>query len=243
MNTNQQPAPAPETWGPTFLAALRERQTITAAAQAAGVSLETIFQRQTSDPAFQADFKATLWAARNPSAMRALAAACGYPATLFGFTPDRAEYWQEPGLPWLTVEQMHSDQMPPDRQGHKAILCVGYMGTNSMAPRFPKNCGVQTMPVFEKQNLVVGRVYTYRHRHSETDEWCSEMARLVKIGSNYLEVKADNHPTPSRWLLRDDEREAVWDVREVTHYVSYPDEEQQRADAASDEPQQQQQQQ
>jgi hypothetical protein len=117
---------------------------------------------------------------------------------------------------------MHRD-MPLDYRGQKAILCIGYMGGNNMAPRFPIGCGVHTMPVYDKENLVVGRVYTYRFWDEETKDWAYEMGRLVKIGGNYLEVKADNYPTPSIWLLREEAEKAVWDVREVTHYTSYPD--------------------
>jgi hypothetical protein len=149
--------------------------------------------------------------------------ALGLPPTLFGFTPEQKEYWHEPGLPWLT-SKMYADheKMPLGYQGFRALLSIGYMGSNNMAPRFPKGCGVQTMPVCEKKNLVVGRVYTYRYQNQASQEWEWEIGRLVKIGGNYLEAKADNHPTPRIWLLRDEEREAVWDVWEVTHYASYP---------------------
>lgn len=151
----------------------------------------------------------------------AQAVALGYPTTLFGHAPTERAYWHEPGLPWLTAEQMAGD-MPLDYRGQKQMLCVGHMGGDNMAPRFPRGCGVQTAPVFEKQNLVVGRVYTYRYWDEQEQQWAYEIGRLVKIDGNYLEVKADNSPTPSLWLLREEAEKAVWDVREVTHYVSYP---------------------
>lgn len=164
-----------------------------------------------------------------PATPTELAQALGFPATLFDFTPAQRAYWFEPGLPWLTAEQMHGDQMPLDRRGHKAILCVGYLDGHHMAPRFPKGCEVQTAPVFDRANLVLGRVYTYRYRDGETGAWCHEMGRLVKIGGNFLEVKADNNPVPSLWLLGEVPGQEVWDVREVTHYVSYPGEDEQLA--------------
>jgi hypothetical protein len=151
----------------------------------------------------------------------------GYPSSLFGFTPQQKQYWQEPGLPWLTQGQLNfTDPMPLDYRGHQALLAIGYMGGNSMAPRFPKGCAVQSAPVWDKANLVLGRVYVYCFRQGTAQDWTYQMGRLVKIGGNYLEVAADN-PSPDEadhtiWLLRDNEHEAVWDVREVTHYASYP---------------------
>jgi hypothetical protein len=99
---------------------------------------------------------------------------------------------------------------------------IGDVEGDHMSPRFPRGCAVNTAPVFEKANLVVGRVYTYTFLDPETGERLWEMGRLVKIGGNFLEVKPDNHPTPSLWLLREEPREQMWDVWEVTHYVSYP---------------------
>lgn len=157
------------------------------------------------------------------------AQALGLPATLFGFTPDHRAYWLEPGLPWLTAA-MH-DNMPLGYNGAPALLCIGEMGGDNMAPRFPKGCSVQTVPVFDKANLVVGRVYTYRYWDAEAEAWAWEIGRLRKVGGNYLETQADNCPTASLWLLRDTEQEAVWDVREVTHYVDYPSEEEEAAGA------------
>lgn len=157
------------------------------------------------------------------TALEQEAARLGFPATLFGFTPNQREYWIEPGLPLLTAAMRNDfEQMPLDYQGHRALLCIGYLDGNHMSPRFPEGCGVQTMPVYEKKNLVVGRVYTYRFWSEQAQEWCYEMGRLVKIGGNYLEVKADNNPIPSLWLLRDEPEKAVWDVREVTHYAMCP---------------------
>jgi hypothetical protein len=148
----------------------------------------------------------------------------GYPSHLFGFTPEQKDYWHEPELPQLTARQTQFiDEMPLDYQGHAAILCVGYLEGDQMAPRFPNGCGVHTMPLFEKAQLVVGRVYTYSFRNEETGETDYEMARLVKIGGTYVEAKADNRPAPSIWLLREEPGQEVWDMREVSHYVSYPD--------------------
>jgi hypothetical protein len=149
------------------------------------------------------------------------AAALGLPATLFGFTPNQRDYWYEPGLPWFT-DQLR--QHPPiGYDGHAGIPFVSWIASNGMAPRFPHGCAVHSVAVFEKKNLVVGRVYLYCYQQAKTQKWQWSIARLVKIGGNYLEVKADNDPTPSLWRLRDDERQAVWDVREVTHYASYPE--------------------
>lgn len=160
-----------------------------------------------------------------PQNLTEVAQQLGYPSSLFGFTPTDRAYWQEPGLPWLTQEQIRDfDQMPLDYRGQRALLCIGYMGGNNMAPRFPKDCGVQTMPVWDKANLVVGRLYTYRYWDEEAKDWAYEMGRLVRIGGNYLEVKTDNNPVPSMWLLREEPAHtAVWDVHEVSHYVSYPE--------------------
>jgi hypothetical protein len=159
-----------------------------------------------------------------PTPLEQEAARLGLPNTLFGFTPNEGSYWREPGLPWLTPEMLTDfEQMPLDYRGFRALLCLGDIEGDHMAPRFPRGCAVQTMPVYDKANLVVGRVYTYRYLDQQTQEWAYEMGRLVKIGGNFLEVKADNNATPSLWLLRDEPEQAVWDVREVTHYASYPD--------------------
>ncbi|MGI4871495.1 MAG: hypothetical protein ACRYFX_09990 [Janthinobacterium lividum] len=145
----------------------------------------------------------------------------GFPATLFGFTPNDRAYWHEPGLPWFTPELRENP--PLNRVGLQSIPCIGDIATDSMAPRFPRGCAVNTMPVHKREYLVLGRVYTHCFLNAETGEWEWAIGRLVKIGGNYLEVKADNDPTPAIWLLREEEAQAVWDVWEVTHYAYYPD--------------------
>jgi hypothetical protein len=144
----------------------------------------------------------------------------GFPSSLFGFTPTQGAYWREPGLPWFTAELYECPLL--GYNGLPLVPRIADLASDHMAPRFPRGCAVNTAPVYEKKNLVVGRVYTYTFLDPETGERQWEMGRLVKIGGNFLEVKPDNYPTPSLWLLRDKEREAVWDVWEVTHYVSYP---------------------
>jgi hypothetical protein len=152
------------------------------------------------------------------------AEALGLPATLFGFTPSQGQYWREPGLPWWTPELR--DKPFLDYQGKPILPLTAWVQGNSMAPRFPDLSGVIVMPVGERKNLVIGKVYTYSYRNAESGELEMTFGRLKKIAGNYLEVAADNpspdeaHPTI--WLLREDEKEAVWDVREVTHYINYP---------------------
>jgi hypothetical protein len=148
----------------------------------------------------------------------AQAAALGYPATLFGCTPEQHEYWVEPGLPLLTPE-LRKD-FPLGYNGLPALPMLAHLQGNDMGPRFPDGCGVVIVAVYELKNLVLGRVYTYSFRNLETGYREMAIGRLTKIGGNYLEVKADNHPTPSRWLLREEPGQAVWDVHEVTHYAS-----------------------
>ena len=91
---------------------------------------------------------------------------------------------------------MHNDfeQMPLDYRGQRAILCVGYMAGNHMAPRFPEGCGVQTIPVQERANLMVGRVYTYRYFDQAANEWAYEMGRLVKIWRQLLGSESRQQP-------------------------------------------------
>jgi hypothetical protein len=63
------------------------------------------------------------------------AAAQGYPATLFGFTPEQKEYWQEPGLPWLPL----NGEMPLSYIGLQLIRIPLQIGSSTrMAPRFPR---------------------------------------------------------------------------------------------------------
>ncbi|GAA4503160.1 hypothetical protein GCM10023172_27550 [Hymenobacter ginsengisoli] len=165
----------------------------------------------------------------------AQAAALGYPATLVGFTPDQRGYWFEPGLPWFTAEMFQNHPLdnregtPDYFKGWSTIPCIGDVECDHMAPRFPRGCAINTMPVHTKDMLVVGKVYTYRYTNSATglEEW--NIGRLVKIGGNYLEVASDN-PSPDEadrtiWLLEEEEHKATWAVREVTHYASYPSEE------------------
>jgi len=155
-----------------------------------------------------------------------VAAERGYPSHCFGYFPNEAAYWREPGLPWWT--EALRDNPPLDYRGQPMLPFTAWVEGERMAPRFPAHTGVMLVPVFEKANLVLGKVYTYQYSDSETGEQAMTIGRLVKIGGNYLEVAADN-PRPvdanrTIWLLRDTEQEAVWDVREVTHYVSYPGE-------------------
>jgi len=141
---------------------------------------------------------------------------------LFGLTPNDPGYWHEPGLPWFTSE-MYSNP-PCNYNGVSSVPHFGFLESDHMAPRFPRGCGVNLMPVCDRKHLVVGRVYVYRRENAATGEWVMSIGRLVEIGGNYLEVKADNHPTPSIWPLQEAEREAVWNVQEVSHYASYPGE-------------------
>jgi hypothetical protein len=146
----------------------------------------------------------------------------GFPSTLFGFTPEQKAYWHEPGLPWLTQEIW--DNPPLGHNGYRLIWHYGVLAGNHMAPRFPKGCMVNMAPVCDKKNLVVGKVYAYSWRDTTTGEWQYQIGRLEYIGGNYLEARADNQPEIGLiWQLREDEREAVWDVQEITHYASYPD--------------------
>ena len=151
----------------------------------------------------------------------AQAAALSYPTILFGFTPSARAYWQEPGLPWLRPDM----EMPIGHSGIKIFLCTALVNSGYMAPRFPQGCVVNVAPVVARKNLVVGKVYLYIYTDGETGKEASQLGRLQHIGGNYLTASFDNDPVPALWLLRDDEQQAVWDVYEVTHYVSYPGEE------------------
>lgn len=156
-----------------------------------------------------------------------VAAQRGYPSALFGFTPAQRGYWFEPGLPfWTEALRQHP---PLDYRGNPLLPFVAQIAGERMAPRFAAGVRVMLVPVFERKNLVVGKVYTYSYRNEATGELEMMLGRLVKIGGNYLEVAPDN-PGPDEadrtiWLLREQESEAVWDVREVSHYVDYPGEE------------------
>jgi hypothetical protein len=148
----------------------------------------------------------------------AQAAALGYPAVLSGFTPAECEYWFEPGLPWLLPNM----EMPVGHSGIKILRCTALINNNYMAPRFPPGCVLNVAPVVARKNLVIGKVYLYVYTHGETGEEICQLGRLHHIGDNYLTALFDNNPIPALWLLRADEREAVWDVYEVTHYLSHP---------------------
>jgi hypothetical protein len=160
-----------------------------------------------------------------PTALEQEAARLGFPASLFGFTPQQKEYWQEPSLPWWT-EQLRANP-PVGYNGEPKVPFTAYIQGNRMGPRFPNGCAVMLAPTFERKHLVIGKVYTYSYRDAESGEMEMCIGRLVKIGGNHLEVTSDisslGDPDRAIWLLRDDEAQAVWDVREVTHYVSYPD--------------------
>lgn len=159
--------------------------------------------------------------AAEPHPFVAQAAAQGFPATLFGFTPEQRHYWHEPALPWLPL----NGEMPVGYAGFKLIpIPLQINSSNRMAPRFPIGCEVNVAPVYEKKNLVVGKVYMYVYTDSETGKEACDLGRLHHIGGNYLKVTFDNDPVPALWLLREDEQRAVWDVYEVTHYAIYPGE-------------------
>ena len=148
------------------------------------------------------------------------AAALGYPATLFGFTPAERAYWREPSLPWLRPGM----EMPSGYSGIKIFLCKTLINSSYMAPRCPLACMVNVAPVVERKNLVIGKVYLYVYLDKATGEEASQLGRLHHIGGNYLTVTFDNDPVPALWLLREKPQEAVWDVYEVTHYLAYPGE-------------------
>jgi hypothetical protein len=137
------------------------------------------------------------------------------PATQPGTAPLR-----EDGLPWLTPEVWNN--RPLGYGGHKLIWCYAEIEDNSMAPRFPKGCCVNVAPVVERKNLVVGRVYLFDGCDPITRKPFCQVARLVSIHDAHLLVRADRVPTLTVWPLRAEERTAVWDVYEVTHYVKWP---------------------
>jgi hypothetical protein len=126
----------------------------------------------------------------------------------------------ELGLPWLTPEVWNNP--PLGYSGLKLIWSYAELWDNSMAPRFPKGCRVNVAPVVDRKNLVVGRVYLFDGHHIETGHPFCQIARLVSVHDTHLLVRPDQLPTPTIWPLRAEERTAVWDVYEVTHYVSWP---------------------
>lgn len=126
----------------------------------------------------------------------------------------------ELGLPWLTPEVWNNP--PLGHTGCKLIWSCAEMWDNSMAPRFPKGCQVNVAPVVERKNLVVGRVYLFDGHHPETGKPFCQIARLVSIHDAHLLVRPDQLSTPTLWALRAEEHKAMWDVYEVTHYVSWP---------------------
>ncbi len=127
---------------------------------------------------------------------------------------------REDGLPWLTPEVWNNP--PLGYSGLKLIWNYAELCDDSMAPRIPKGCQVNVAPVVERKNLVIGRVYLFDGRHPYTGQPFCQMARLVSVHDTHLLVRADQVPTLTVWPLRAEERTAVWDVYEVTHYVSWP---------------------
>jgi len=149
------------------------------------------------------------------------AAALGFPATFMGFTPDQRGYWHEPGLPWLTVEQARAGLL--DAQGRPTVPAYYDIRSQNMAPRFPAGAVLVGLPVFSRAQLVVGKVYVYYFTDAETGEPGCQLARLERLGGNCLWARADNRPAVALcWLLREEPGEELWDVREITHYVTYP---------------------
>jgi hypothetical protein len=127
---------------------------------------------------------------------------------------------QEPGLAWLTPEVWNNP--PLGYNGLKLIWRLAELCDDSMAPCFPSGCCVNVAPVYELKNLVVGRAYLSECWHPETGQPFCQLARLVSVHDTHLLVQADRIPTRTIWPLRADERTAVWDVYEVTHYVKWP---------------------
>lgn len=147
--------------------------------------------------------------------------ALGFPATLFGFTPNEASYWREPGLPWLPTDWVsHPPQL---RNGLPGVWCPCEFAGQSMAPRFPKGTTVNLAPVLHRANLLVGRVYVYAYSDEQTGQQAYQAGRLERVGGNCLWARADHDPaTRLCWLLREDPAQECWDVYEVTHYLHYP---------------------
>ena len=162
--------------------------------------------------------------AQHPNAQAEVAAAKGFPPTLFGFDPGQRAYWFEPGLPFAE----HTAERPPlTADGFGGIWCPCIFMGDGMAPRFPAGVLVHTDPVAKREGLQVGRVYTYEGPKNDKGERVLEAGRLVKIWGNCLEVALDNGgPDAPRimWPLRETPGEEFWDVREVTFYLSYPGE-------------------
>ncbi|GAA4362080.1 hypothetical protein GCM10023185_29640 [Hymenobacter saemangeumensis] len=148
----------------------------------------------------------------------------GFPATLFGFTPDQRGYWFEPGLPW-TPQDMGTTP-PIDKRGLPGVWLLVEFGNNSMAPRFPAGTVVNLTPVFTREQLTVGKVYAYLYTNHVTgkQEMCA--GRLAVIGDSCLEATRDNgNPREQHmlWPLREAAGEETWGVYEVSHYQRYPE--------------------
>jgi|GEM_PF-4461595 len=130
----------------------------------------------------------------------------GFPASLFGYTPDVAAYWWEPGLPYVA-----------DPGATSALTCIApespeyIFAGDEMAPRFPLGTPVILAPAPSDHPLQIGRVYVRIPEQGEP-----EVGRLAWLHDTELELTQDNSPAVLRWPL------GVGTVYAVTHYVDCP---------------------
>lgn len=159
--------------------------------------------------------------ATGPTLHEQLAARLGLPATVQGCTPNDADYWREPGLPWQPTTSPEHDAVR-DRRGMRKIWQYATFASESMAPRFATGTVVAVDAVFTRAELEIGRVYVRRGPADGAGLSALHVGRLVAIGDTFLELALDNHAVGLRWPLRENEQEATWDILEITHYCHCP---------------------
>ena len=150
-----------------------------------------------------------------------VAQAQGYPATLFGFTPNDGPYWREPGMPWVLplLNPQHFGLDPVACQTELHGLMAFDLWNENMAPRFPRGTYLAGKPLpWGSEEVEPGHLLAWLAPGEAWD--CFDLARVVEIHATYLLLAYDNgghtlrlpwqhaYPTPRAYR--------------ITHYVTQP---------------------
>jgi len=151
-----------------------------------------------------------------------VAAQCGYPAGLFGYSPGEREYWHE-DLPWLA--RLHNPQyygLDPAQAAQELDQLHGIFVTwnENMAPRFRAGSALAGKPVEVGAALSPGDVLIWWGPGEAAD--CFEIARVVKQETSFLRLAYDNggYARKLAWVPGTVLSERP--VYRVTHYSTTP---------------------
>jgi hypothetical protein len=151
-----------------------------------------------------------------------VAAEFNYPPCFKGFTPNKAEYWSEPGMPMIQGKPPRAEYTPDGR----VLYRISEIHNSRMAPRFRPGMVVGVVRITCAADIKPGAVYMYQEMDAEDEDdsvgncMAYQHGRLVAHTSDFALFEFDNRAQlvtrPLLW------HEDFFRLYRVTHYISVP---------------------